>query len=352
MVVNDWIMVIHGPEVFDSGCARHLIRVLHPRTVCAVGVMTRTAAEESGLTVEWRAGRPSEVISGLPAPAVLVTQGKTPETGRIFGEQVAGRHTAGGGLVQLDCTAQTVFCWNGGDPDLASRIAAATGWGIQAATANGRSPPHERIIRGCLPGETVCVEGVVIGRAVSDRVVLCQENGVVRAMEGLDPKPHGFEKLASLAPLNLEETWCTSGTLRRSSPRPSRTAPRCGRVAVIDHRGLDLYRRLDQDSCGVLAVGDDTTMVCGHICTHLGVPVFGITDGDGDVLLPGAYPPGSVVVELEGERDDDVGRECALVRPCREVCWDDWVEGTLALLGDRARITVDLRAESDGLRPV
>jgi len=351
MAVNDWTMVIHGPEVFDSGCARHLIRVLQPPTVCAVGVMTRTAAEESGLPVEWRAGRPSEVISGLPVPAVLVTRSKTPETGRIFGEQVAGRLPSPE-LVHLECTARTVYCWNGGDPALASRIAAATGCGVEAATAAARSPPNERVIHGCLPGETVCVEGVVIGRAVSDRVVLCRENGMIRATEGLDPKPHGFEKLAALAPVDLAGAWCTSGSLRRASPRPSCTAPRCGRVAVIDHRGLDLYRQLDRESCGVLAVGDDTTMVCGHICTHLGVPVFGITDGDGDVLLPSAYPPGSVVVELADERDDDVGRWCAATRPCTDVCWDDWVEGTLALLGDRARVTVDLRTEKDGLRPV
>ncbi|MHC1626867.1 MAG: DUF2117 domain-containing protein [Methanoculleaceae archaeon] len=346
--MTGWIMVIHGPDVFDSGTARQLIRSLRPPVVWSVGVMTRTASEESDLPVEWQPGRPSEVIARADGPVVLVTQGKTAETGRIFGEVVARRCGNRTGIVHIECTARRIFVWNGADRGIAARISLMTGFQVEEAAPQSLRRPDERLIRGCLPGEPVCVEGVVIGRAVSETVLLAREGATIRAVRGLDPKPHGLEKLAALPPFDLADAWCTSGSIRRSNPRMLRSAPQCGRVAVVDHRGLDLYGQVDGETCGLLAVGDDTTMVCGHICTHLGVPVFGITDGDCDRLVPASFPPGSVVVEVVGERDDDVGRWCVKARPLDDVCWDDWVRGTLAFLGDRARITLDLRAKGNG----
>jgi len=100
---------------------------------------------------------------------------------------------------------------------------------------------------------------------------------------------------------------------------------------------------MPEDCCGVLAIGDDTTTVCGHICTHRGIPVLGIIDGDRDVIVPSAFAPGSVVVEVLHERDDDVGREIANTVPETPVFWDVWVRGILELLGGRVRVVIDQR---------
>ncbi|MDD1671170.1 MAG: DUF2117 domain-containing protein, partial [Methanomicrobiales archaeon] len=84
--------------------------------------------------------------------------------------------------------------------------------------------------------------------------------------------------------------------------------------------------------------GDDTTSVCGHICSHLGIPVFGVVDGDMDGLLAAGFPPGSVVVEVLEGKDDEAGRELAVLARETPVTWGDWVARALAALGARCRV--------------
>uniref|UniRef100_UPI000AC585BE DUF2117 domain-containing protein n=1 Tax=Methanoculleus chikugoensis TaxID=118126 RepID=UPI000AC585BE len=155
----------------------------------------------------------------------------------------------------------------------------------------------------------------------------------------------------------------SSGQVFPRSGEPGARAVRCGglrpaggervrrggRIAVIDHCGHTLYGEIGgEDVCGVLAVGDDTTAVCGHICSHFGIPVFGgvVDGGDGDgIVKPGYAPGGSVVVEVLDGRDDDVGREVAAVRDLEAASWEDWVEETLRVLAGRVRVVIDLREE-------
>jgi hypothetical protein len=107
---------------------------------------------------------------------------------------------------------------------------------------------------------------------------------------------------------------------------------------------------MPDDCCGVLAIGDDTTVVCGHICAHRGIPVLGIVDGDRDVIIPPAFAPGSVVAEVLYERDDDVGKELRNYVPDTSVSWDAWVQEILEHLKDRVRIVTDLRKEDASVR--
>ena len=102
---------------------------------------------------------------------------------------------------------------------------------------------------------------------------------------------------------------------------------------------------MPEDCCGVLAIGDDTTAVSGHICAHRGIPVLGIVDGDRDTIVPSAFAPGSVVVEVLRERDDDVGREIAQKVPDVQVVWDEWVQEMLTYLNKRVRVVIDQRKD-------
>ena len=95
----------------------------------------------------------------------------------------------------------------------------------------------------------------------------------------------------------------------------------------------------------MLAIGDDTTAVSGHICSHRGIPVLGIVDGDRDTIVPSAFAPGSVVVEMLGERDDDAGKEIAGKVPDVQVLWVEWVQGILRYLNTRVRVVIDLRED-------
>lgn len=194
--------------------------------------------------------------------------------------------------------------------------------------------------QGCIPGEAVYINGIVIGHALSDEVRLGYDGREIVPVSGIRIKPHGLEKLEKRAPVDLCSAWCKSGTIRTYMPKQAGRARTTGYVLVIDHCGHELYGRINEEVCGVLSIGDDTTAVCGHICAHLGVPVFGIVDGDGDGIVGAAFAPGSVVVEVKNERDDDVGNAIKPLVPDEMTEWDLFCEKILLYLGDRVNISV------------
>ncbi len=152
------------------------------------------------------------------------------------------------------------------------------------------------------------MNGIVVGTATAETVVLARRGRDPEAVSGLKPKPHGFEKLLRAGLPDIGAAWCKSGPVRTVPPRQGDRASRGGRIAVVDHCGHTLYRELGEEVCGVLAVGDDTTAVCGHICSHAGIPVFGVVDGDADAIVEPGY---ARVGRGRGHArpDDEVGRE-------------------------------------------
>ncbi len=348
------VMVVHGPEIFDSGEVAWLLATLKPTRTVVAGVMARTAAEESHLPVKFSGKPPSEVIRVTPGVVFLANRGKTAESGRIFGEIIASR-LGNRGLVHLECASMTIFCWNGGDMALAATLSRLTGYEVERVTTTRSPIPAMREIRGCIPGESVYVNGIIIGRATEETVMIRWSGGAIEPVTGLQPKPHGIEKLSQMGQLDLSTAWCKSGTIRAAVPQATGCAPEEGRVLVIDHCGHEFYARLPDDCCGVLAIGDDTTMVCGHICLHRGIPVLGIVDGDQDVIVPSGFARGSVIVEAISERDDDIGAEVAGRARTHMVRWTEWVNEILTHLHGRVTIIQDLRETRDGddaVRPV
>ncbi len=334
-------MVVHGPDIFDLGYVRWLIENVRPARTIVSGIMARTAAEESGLPLEFAGLPPSYVLRDLECPAFLANCGKTRESGSIFGRIIAGRLLPAG-LVHLECSDRTIYAWNNADLLLAGFLSRATGFPVERCNA---IPDMEvaglREIRGCIPGEPVFVNGLVIGTATAATVVIRGREGGIEPVSGLRPKPHGFEKLARLGPVSPARAWCKSGVVRHRNPGDLFEIQRCmakGRVIVIDHCGHGLYQDLHDDVVGVLAIGDDTTSVCGHICVHRGVPVFGIVDGDADGIITPLFAPGSVVVMVKSGSDDDLGRELAKNIPMGPIQWDTWVKAQVSAIGDRGTV--------------
>lgn len=337
-------MVIHGPEIFDSGDAARLLISVSPRRTVVAGVMARTAAEESMLDVEFDGRPPSRVIRDIQGPVFLANRGKTPHSGRVFGDIVASRLTDRG-LVHIECSDARVYCWNNGDLSLARDLAARTGYILEKAAGTVQFPEHTRQIRGCIPGEPVYVNGIIIGRATADVVVLRSDRGRIEPVCGLLLKPHGMEKLEKTGSLDISSAWCKSGPVRSVSASHGRRTVRHGRIIAVDHCGHGIYTQMGPDCCGVLAIGDDTTAVCGHICSHRGIPVLGITDNDADAILPSSFVPGSLILDTRPGRDDDIGREVAGMVPSSPVQWDDWVREVLARLAGRVSVALDLRED-------
>jgi hypothetical protein len=337
------IMVVHGPEAFDSGDVSRLSERVRPDRIVVAGVMARTAAEESGIPCEFGDQPPSRVIRELGGRVFLVNRAKTDQSGRVFGEIVASR-LGDRGLVHVECTSRVIYLWNGGDRALAEDLSQKTGFQIVEAAAPARSPAPARTIRGCLPGEPVYVNGLVIGHATGEEVVLVMKDGDIVPISGLEPKLHGLEKVAGTGHGDIMHAWCKSGGIRASAfAQHTGKAEKAGKVLMIDHCGHEIYRRLQPGICGIVSVGDDTTAVCGHITAHRGIPVFGIVDGDEDHIVQPAFAPGSVVVEVLDGRDDDVGREIAVHVDGNTVFWPSFVEKMLGILKGRVRIVIDAR---------
>lgn len=336
-------MVLHGPAVFDSGEAGWLMETIQPSRSVVAGVIARTAAEESNLAVEFCPEPPSAILSREQGDAFLVNRGRSEESGYVFGDIVAGRMDPARGLIHIECSCETVWVWNGGDPGLAERLAQRTGYMLRNAKSSLKTETATRTVRGCIPGEPVFVNGIVVGKATAPSVIFRAPGGILECVAGIEPKAHGLEKLHRRGPLDLAKAWCKSGILRASCARHAAGGLRKGRILVIDHCGHELYRRLDAEVCGVLSIGDDTTAVCAHICAHRGIPVFGVVDGDCDGIIEAAYAPGSVVVEAIEERDDELGAEIAGSLDTMPHEWYPWTGKMLRQLMGRARVVVDTR---------
>jgi hypothetical protein len=346
----DLVMVIHGPEPFDRGDVKHIKERIRPDNVIVAGVMGRTAAEESKIHHEFWGEPPSVVLNRLAktAQVFLVNHGKTPQSGKIFGEIVAGRINDSG-LVQVECSNNTIYLWNDGDMALAEDLSKRIGYHVERVTSVSSTPQNIRMIRGCKVGEAVFMNGIVIGTATGDKVTIKDDAGIIRAISGIEIKPHGMEKLKKQGNINISNAWCKSGQIRMKKPNQATQCTQWGRIIVADHAGHELYQQVEKGICGVLSIGDDTTAVCGHICSHLGIPIFGVTDGDADGIIPPAFAPGSVVVEVLYGRDDDIGAEIAINLDCSPRFWDAWVKETLTKLEGKVRITVKTTGDPDAM---
>ncbi|KQC10322.1 MAG: hypothetical protein APR55_09350 [Methanolinea sp. SDB] len=338
------VMVVHGPEAFDSGDAARMIAAVHPERVVVAGVMARTAAEESGIRCEYAALPPSMVIPGIEGRVFMLNRGKTAESGRIFGGIVASR-LGERGLLHVECSNGHIFCWNRESDDLSDYLASVTGYPVLQVRTGDVSNNNIREIRGCIPGEAVFVDGIVIGRARDTKVVLTQEDGRIVPLSGLVPKIHGLEKIHRRGCLDVTKAWCKSGPVRRADPVTCKQRRDEGLVVYIDHCGHELYSRLDDRTCGVVSVGDDTTAVCGHIGAHLGLPVLGIVDGDGDDVVGPRFAPGSVVLHVLEGRDDDLGLEIRDKISDNPVKWVEFVRDIISFLGSRVRVEIPGHAD-------
>jgi hypothetical protein len=211
---HDSVMIVHGPEPFDRGdVARIMARIPVARVIVA-GVMGRTAAAESGIAHECPAEKPSSLLRDLDGEkgVFLVNHGKTPETGDRFGEIIARRVESG--VVHVEFSDCIVRCWGEGDEELAARLAHALGFKLRRKPQPAPESAPRRSIRGCLPGEAVFVNGIVIGTATAETVVIAQENGSIVPVSGITVKEHGIEKLAREEPIDIAHAWCKSGRIR------------------------------------------------------------------------------------------------------------------------------------------
>jgi len=188
-----------------------------------------------------------------------------------------------------------------------------------------------RNIHGVSPNENIFVNGIVVGKSRSRKLVLVSKNDEIIDIIGGDIKAHGVEKLG---PIDIDKAIVKTGLLRRTNPKPriisnvsngendidnnidniginnvnsgNRSNNDYLNVAFVDHAAEDIYNLKNVDLA--VTIGDDTTLVASDILYRFNIPVIGITDGDLDKVVEKGYiADGSVIIELKPGFDDIVG---------------------------------------------
>ncbi|MEL5889691.1 MAG: DUF2117 domain-containing protein [Methanothrix soehngenii] len=240
-------VVVHGPEIIDSGGAVQLINHLKQMgRVNAVlgGTMGRVAVIDADLeeiiTINTRR-RPSISIRDMAEDSdivIILNQAKCRETGLAFGTMVAKLAGIDKPLIQIDCGGRFVadltlshFASDSEDINeeglaVAARLAADLGLDLLRPRPRDctliQGDTVRRIMTGVIPGELISVNGTVIGRAIGAEVEIKAKGGKIIDLKGAEPKMHGLEKLHRV---DLEKAIIRSGSIRRSTVRPGSRGP-------------------------------------------------------------------------------------------------------------------------------
>lgn len=324
-------IVVHGPNIIDSGYALKLIGLLKEYgdvNVRLGGTMGRTAVIDASLEDVIDISRklvPSESLKIFHDDGedviFLLNYGKSDVTGQVFGYKVYNHYVEkiddnNIPVIQIERPGEedgSVILWNNDlelGHDLSERLGLNIVWPeevYEKHIKNDNAGLNQRIVHGVSPGENIMVNSVVIGKTNSDRLTLIARDNHIVDIVGGELKQHGLEKLGEV---DLDSAIIKTGLLRHAKVTPrviSNQKPNDFRVTFLDHAGEDVYRF--RDSSLVITVGDDTTLISSDILYRFDIPVIGITDGDLDkVVEDGFKVKNSIIFEVESGFDDIIGQ--------------------------------------------
>ena len=329
-------VVVHGPNIIDSGWAIKLINLLsdYGDVVARLGgTMGRTAVIDESLEDIIDISKklvPSEslrLFNDLNVDIIfLINYGKSSVTGQVFGYKVYNHYLSKISnntipVIQIERPGEedgSIISWNGENIDLINQLSQKLDLNIvtpgevynnhfkQDKIANNKT---QRIIHGVDPNENIMVNSVVIGKSSSNKVTLIAKDGYITEIVGGDIKQHGVEKLGRV---DLENAIIKTGLLRKSKVEPrvleNDKSKEGFKIAFLDHAGVDVYQFRDVDL--VVTVGDDTTLIASDILYRFNIPIIGITDGDLDKVVENGFKAkNSIIFELESGIDDIVGKK-------------------------------------------
>jgi hypothetical protein len=338
-------IVVHGPDVVDSGMAAKVIdKIGSLGNIYAVmaGTIGKTAVLDAHLENIIDIGKslkPSKCIEDFFITkdlVILLNHGKTTENGLLFANIVVSRikDRKIKPLVQIERPGLSdgkVIPWNNQSADVAIKISKMFEMELEnvpeLVTPISIEDHGHRITRnvyGVHTGEKIMVNGIIVGFAESEDIRIISENGFIREIQGARIKEHGLEKLHGYnhrIPIDLRTCWVKSGALRSSKftvrrketdfESISENIGKTGnvRAVIIDHEAEKTFELIGDADIAV-TIGDDTTDIAADILYRLRIPIIGVTDGDIDGFshLKHIYP-GSVVIRLSPGNDDKIGKK-------------------------------------------
>lgn len=231
-------VVVHGPNIIDSGYALKLIDLLGEYgqvTARLGGTMGRTAVIDASLEDIINIRKklvPSDSLKIFHDDEVdvifLLNYGKSDVTGQVFGYKVYNHYADKIDkndipVIQIERPGEddgSIICWNG-DSDLVNALSKRLN--LDMVTPQEVYDNHirqdnipdnhtHRIVHGVSPGENIMVNSVVIGRTDSDKLVLIAKDNHIVDIIGGTLKSHGLEKLGEV---DLEKAIIKTGLLKR-----------------------------------------------------------------------------------------------------------------------------------------
>ncbi|AKB29108.1 hypothetical protein MSSIT_2389 [Methanosarcina siciliae T4/M] len=348
--------MIHNLQLMDSPQTVKDILTLLSRynciNACLCGTLGKVAAIDAGLEdlIEIEQFlKPSaciETLFGSNDLVCLLNHGRELQTGRTFGSIVVSniKNPDEKPLIQIErpgCCDGELIPWNRAAGPHAKILSDLLNLKISPPPlplnnieiSNQGKRVRRRI--STFPGANIMVEGIVVGKATSPEVILVAENGFLTSIEGGTIKEQGIEilhKHGERVPVDLVRAWVKTSASRKSqdvckSPLENKTrglaknpplkksflqeqTPAGGvKVILIDHCAERSFELIEAAGLAI-TIGDDTTELAGNILSRFGIPVLGITDGDCDELATAVnYAPGSLVLRLKPQMDDELGRK-------------------------------------------
>ena len=289
-------IVVHGPNIIDSGYALKLIELLEGYGEVNArlgGTMGRTAVIDASLENVIDISRklvPSDSLKIFHDDKVdvifLLNYGKSDVTGQVFGYKVYNHYVDKVSendipVIQIERPGEedgSIIAWNN-DIEIVQELS-------------------ERLDLAIVTPEEV----------YEDKLTLIAKDNRIVDIIGGELKVHGLEKLGEV---DLESAIIKTGLLRKAKVTPrviSSDKSQDFKVTFLDHAGEDVYRF--RDSNLVVTVGDDTTLISSDILYRFDIPVIGITDGDLDkVVEDGFKVKDSIIFEVESGFDDICGQD-------------------------------------------
>lgn len=325
-------VVVHGPNIIDSGYALKLIEFLKQYGDVSArlgGTMGRTAVIDASLENMIDISRklvPSDSLKLFYDDdfdlIFLLNYGKSDVTGQVFGYKVYNHFTEKINendipVIQIERPGEkdgSIIPWNN-DLELVDELSEKLNLNVvlphevyENHIKQDNAGFNRRIVHGVSPGENIMVNSVIIGKTTSDSLTLIARDNHIVDIIGGELKSHGLEKLGEV---DLDSAIIKTGLLRHAKVTPrviSHDKPDKFKVTFLDHAGEDVYKF--RDSSLVITVGDDTTLISSDILYRFDIPIIGITDGDLDkVVEDGFKVKDSVIFELQSGFDDICGQD-------------------------------------------
>ncbi len=325
-------VVVHGPNIIDSGYALELIDLLSNYGEVKArlgGTMGRTAVIDASLEGIIDISRklvPSDSLKIFHDDNVdvifLLNYGKSDVTGQVFGYKVYNHYVEKIKenvipVIQIERPGEddgSIIPWNN-DLDIVRELSHKLDLAVVTPEEvydnhirQDNAGVNQRIVHGVSPGENIMVNSVVIGKTTSDKLTLIAKDNHIVDIVGGELKEHGLEKLGEV---DLESAIIKTGLLRHAKVTPrviSKDKPDEFKITFLDHAGEDVYKF--RNSSAVITVGDDTTLISSDILYRFDIPVIGITDGDLDkVVEDGFKVKNSIIFEVESGFDDIIGQD-------------------------------------------